>query len=175
MTASRPLIVCLLTAMACLLTATPAAAQEDPGSVRVSFDGPPTYATLSLDTGLVVTSSQPLPGQSAVQRGTPCYVNDQDVDVIEGLLLSQNDEIFDWGSKSCTGSNLVRFVTIGYGSQADPTQFGGPGGSLTLRLYAGATGNGAFGTRVLTLPLTGLPSQCSISSIAPRTRTIRSA
>ena len=111
-----------LTLFSFLALTLPTTAQEDLGSARVHFEGAPIYATLALDSGRIATSATPLPGQTSVQRGTPCFENNVDVDNIrDGLLLSANDEIFDWGSKSCSGSSLVRSVTIGYGSQSVPT------------------------------------------------------
>ncbi len=127
----------------------------------VRFQGPPAFAHLDLDTG-VVTQSTLAPSARSAQ--SLCFDNTLDDEpIVDGLLYPAKFELLDWGVKSCGGSGFVDRLTIGYGSMAVPTAAGGPGGSLTVRIYSSATGFGAPGTLVREIKLTGLPSQGPIT------------
>ena len=120
---------------------------------RIALDGPVIEATLDLDTGVIQVTS------AARQGSTLCFDNSIDDDnYLDGLLYPSGQELYDWGVKTCGGSRFVDAITIGIGSSAVPVSSGGPGGSITLRIYEGGTGFGNPGTLVTTIPMTGLPS-----------------
>ena len=136
----------------------PVLAQEAPASsgsfATLSVEGAPVHATLDLDSGRLRRRA---PALAATERG-PCFANDANASAGQVLVMSPGDELYDWGAKSCGGSEFVRSITVGYGSQAVSTAEGGPGASLTLRLYAGGQGGGVAGDLLLSVPLSACPA-----------------
>jgi len=138
------------------LLASAAQAQDVPGITRIPTQGPAQHARLNLDTGEIQMLGAPI----AAPTVTSCYANDIDNDCcLDALLFPADDELFDWGIKACGGSDFVESILIGYASQAVPVGLGGPGGSLTLRLYEDGRGFGIAGTERVEIQLTGLPSE----------------
>jgi hypothetical protein len=138
------------------LLAVSAQAQDVSGITRVPTQGPALHARMNLDTGEIRMISAPI----AAPAVTACFENDIDDDCcLDALLFPAADELFDWGIKACGGSDFVETIVIGYASQAIPTFQGGPGGSLTLRLYEDGRGFGLAGTERVEIQLSGLPSE----------------
>jgi hypothetical protein len=133
-----------------------AQAQDVPGITRIRAQGPVQHARLNLDTGEVQMLADPIAAPTVVS----CYTNNVDPDgLLDALLFPAGDELFDWGIKACGGSDFVESIVIGYASQAVPVPLGGPGGSLTLRLYEDGRGFGIAGTERVEIQLSGLPSE----------------
>ncbi len=133
-------------------------------SHRITANGVPIFASLALDSGELTVHDAP---PASYQDSEVCYDNSVDVDpffpVFDALLYPAGDELFDWGVKFCVGSNFVDRLTVGYSSAAAV----GNNGSLTLRVYAGATGFGNFGTQVAEVTLDNIPSSGNVLSVSP--------
>ena len=133
--------------------------QESIEYTRLSAEGPTLRARFELDSGQL-TLAGGAGTQPASAPGARCFENNVDFNDggTDALLYPAGVELFDWGVKSCGGSNFVESLEIQFASMAVPTSQGGPGGSLTLRVYEGATGFGVAGTELASITLTGLPS-----------------
>lgn len=154
-----------------LLVAPAAAASETPQRVPVS--GTPQYFVRHLDRGVTSAAEGSSPG-------TLCFDNsiDQNDEVdstmstaenlADALLTAPGDELVDWGVKSCGEANLVRSLTVGYGSQAPI----GIGGSMTVRVYSFTQGFGSLGTPVAEIELDELPSDGPTLLLTPRYLTL---
>jgi hypothetical protein len=122
---------------------------------RIALRGPPVRAVYDLDTGRI----EPAGGALAAGPDAPTVCFDATTDddgFFDVLLYPAGQELFNWGVKSCGGSSFVDEVTIGFSSMAQPVSVGGPGGRLTLRIYAGSTGHGSPGSLVKSIQLSGL-------------------
>ncbi len=88
---------------------------------------------------------------------TPLCFDNSRTAYVWSLFNRVNDEIVDWGVKSCAQTNAVTSFTFGYISLADDPSIGGPGAAMTWALYEGTDGFGHLGDEIARLTFTGMP------------------
>lgn len=126
---------------------------------HVRTGGPVIHARYDLATGTTTILAGPAELEKTGPNTVLCLDNTLDDDgFYDALLYPAGEELYDWGRKTCGVSRLVDRITIGCTSMAVPVGQGGPGGSLTVRLYEWGQGFGVPGIPLVTIPLTGLPS-----------------
>jgi hypothetical protein len=86
-----------------------------------------------------------------------CFDNSDSPGYIWSLFDYVNDEIVDWGVKSCQQTGVVTEFTFAYLTYAEDLSIGGPGAAMTWTLYQGTNGFGSLGTELARYDLSGLP------------------
>ena len=142
-----------------LLLAAPLAAQVDAPPL-ITPTTPATearYVTIDWATQTTITDEvRPLTPdhQKAV---TSCFANTRAAGGIWSLFDYVNDEIVDWGVKSCQQTSVVTEFTFCYMTVAGDPSVGGPGAAMEWTLYRGTDGFGDLGTEVARYAFSGLP------------------
>ena len=88
---------------------------------------------------------------------TPVCFDNSRTGYVWSLFNQVDDEIVDWGVKSCAQTNVVTSFTFGYVSLASDPSIGGPGAAMTWALYEGTDGFGHLGDQIARLSFTGMP------------------
>ena len=126
-----------------------------PQNAMQFFEGPVQHYNLDYATGKLthLGEMQQVPTNTQA-ASAPAYVNDCNV---SSFTATGTNELIDWGVKAGGLTTLVDSFSFGYATDAVDPSIAGPGATLEVAFYEGATGIGNIGTEVARFSFTGLP------------------